>query len=71
MLNKKLNINSLNLGRMSSIQALILLEKHYKCNMLQLHELPLDVFEKRLNNAPNYCIHGLIFFIYGLDNIRR
>jgi len=52
ILTQKLNIiNSLNLGRMSSIQALILLEKTLQCDMLQLHELPLNVFEERLNNA--------------------
>ena len=52
ILTQKLNIiNTLNLGRMSSIQALILLEKTLQCDMLQLHELPLNVFEERLNNA--------------------
>jgi integrase len=52
ILTQKLNIiNSLNLGRMSSIQALILLEKTLQCDMLQLHELPLNVVEERLNNA--------------------
>lgn len=52
ILTQKLNIiNSLNLGRMSSIQALILLEKTLQCDMFQIHELPLNVFEERLNNA--------------------
>jgi hypothetical protein len=52
ILNQKLNIiNSLNLVKMSSIQALILLEKTLQWDMLQLHELPLNVFEERLNNA--------------------
>jgi len=44
-------IEPVNLGRMSKIQLLSLLEKTLQCDMLKLHELPLELFEERLNNA--------------------